>query len=223
MRLIDRAGALAGIGATVLILLFVGMTDVSSEPNSGPEDPSSQLARALAANRESARLGSYLGLIGVFLLVVFAARLYGALREASVPGSWVPVMSVIGGVLLAGTLLVDIGFAYAASELSSYGEDTQVAKLFILWGWNSANLYAPSFVIIIGSSTAVAFSARAFPYWFRWASVLLLVLMLLIVGVMRAPGLATAPGMLWMILASLVLAIGSRGSVSAPEAHQSLR
>ncbi len=39
MRLIDRAGALAGIGATVLIFLFVTMTNVSSEPNSDPEDP----------------------------------------------------------------------------------------------------------------------------------------------------------------------------------------
>jgi hypothetical protein len=81
-----------------------------------------------------------------------------------------------------------------------------VAKLFIIWPWNSANLLAPPFAALLAGSTLVAFSADAFPTWFRWAGTVLLALMLLIAGVLRAPGLATAPGTLWIILASGMLA-----------------
>ena len=61
----------------------------------------------------------------------------------------------MGGILLIALLLVEAGFAFAASELKAYGQD--------------------------------------------------LILMLLIVTLLRAPGLATAPGTLWIVLTSLVM------------------
>jgi hypothetical protein len=134
------------------------------------------------------------------------SRLHGALREASSPNSWFPTMALVGGVLLSGVLLTEVGFSFASSELATYGEDMQVTKLFILWPWNSANLLAPPFVALLASSTLVTFATNAFPMWFRWGGAVLLTVMLLIGGVMRAPGLATAPGMLWIVLASVVLA-----------------
>ena len=52
---------------------------------------------------------------------------------------------LVGGILLIGWLLVEAGFTFAPTEPETYGSDTQVAKLFTLWSWNSANLLAPSF------------------------------------------------------------------------------
>jgi hypothetical protein len=202
MALADRAVALAGIAGAVLILLFVSLT----EPSGSPDDPSSALARALVDNRDSARTGAHIGLIAVFFLIMFMSQLYGTLRDASGPTSWFPTLALVGGILLSGVLLTEVGFAFASSELASYGEDTQIAKLFILWPWNSANLLAPPFAALLAGGTLVAFSADAFPTWFRWAGAVLLTLMLLIAGVLRAPGLATAPGTLWIILASGMLA-----------------
>ncbi len=214
MSLIDRAGGLAGFGAAIYILFLPGCICDLWIPTIGmdvePEDSSALMAKAFAANGESVRLSAYFGLIAVFLLVMFFSRLYGALRDASGLSSWLPTMALAGGVLMAGVLLVEIGLGFASSELSSYGEETQVVKFFVLWGWNSANLFAPPFAMALASTTLVALSAKAFPQWYRWASAALLVLLLLTSGVLRAPGLAIVPGMLWMFLTSFVLTLGPK-------------
>ena len=214
MSLIDRAGGLAGIGAAIHMLFLPGcicnLWVPRAEVDVGPEDSSALMAKAFTANQDSDRLHAYFGLIAVFLLIMFFSRLYGALRDASGPSSWFPTMALAGGVLMAGVLLVEIGLGFASSELASYGEETQVLKFFVLWGWNSANLFAPPFAMALASTTLVALSAKAFPQWYRWASVALLLLLLLTSGVMRAPGLAIVPGMLWMFLTSCVLALGPK-------------
>jgi hypothetical protein len=214
MSLTDRAGGLAGLGPAIYILFLPGcicdlwIPTIGMEV--GPEDSSALVAKAFAANGESVRVGAYLGLIAVFLLVMFFARLYGALRDASGPSSWLPNMALAGGILMAGVLLIEIGLGFASSELSSYGEETQVVRFFILWSWNSANLFAPPFAIALVSTTLVVLSALAFPQWYRWASVALLVLLLVASGVLRAPGLALVPGMLWLFLTSFVLTLGPK-------------
>jgi hypothetical protein len=62
MALANRAAALGGIAGVVLVLAFVRLT----EPPGSPEDPSSALARALVDNRDSRRIGAYIGLAAVF-------------------------------------------------------------------------------------------------------------------------------------------------------------
>lgn len=86
-----------------------------------------------------------MGLLAVLVLIAFISRLYGVLRSASGSHSWFPTMALVGGILMTGVRLSEIGFIYPASELDSYGEDTQVAKLLILSRWNSANMLAPPF------------------------------------------------------------------------------
>ena len=201
MSLIDRVGTLAGVGAAIYFLFLPVPT---SEVNVEPGQASSEIAEALAGNRGPARLGASLGLIAVVLLVTFFCRFYGELRNASERDSWLPLVTLAGGILLAVVLLFEIGIAYAASELSSYGDETQIAKLFVLWEWNSATLFAPPFALILLSTTVVATSVSAFPNWYRWATMGLLVLLLLIAGFI-GPGLAIAPGTLWMFFTSLML------------------
>lgn len=202
MSLTDRAGALAGIAGSVLVFVFVTL----AEPAGDPDDPSAVIANAAVDNRDSARVGAYVALLAAFSFVVFVSRLHSALRRATGPESWLPTAALVGGILLIVWLLVEAGFTFAASEPESYGGDTQVAKLFTLWSWNSANLLAPAFSALVGASTFVGFTARTFPPWFRWTGAVLLALILLIVTVLSAPGLATAPGTLWIFLASVVLA-----------------
>lgn len=225
MRLIDRLAGVAGIGAAIYLLFLPGcICDLwipKAEMDIGPESPSAQIAAALAANSESARLGAYFGLIAVFLLIMFVSRLYGALRDVPGASSWLPSMALAGGVLLAAVLLVEIGLGFASSELSSYGNETEVVRFFVLWGWNSASLAAPPFAMILASTTLVTMSAKAFPKWYRLASAALLVLLLVISGVVRAPGLAIAPGVLWMLLTSFVLIVGSDvGRSTLPRAQR---
>jgi hypothetical protein len=209
MTFIDRVAGVAGIGAGVYLLFLPGCVCDLWMPRVGgdmsPEDPSSVIASTLIATNGSRRVSAYLGLLAVFLLVIFFARLHGALRVASGPVSWMPTLTVAGGVLLGGVLLVEVGIAFASSELASYGGETEVVRLFVLWGWNSASLLAPPLALALTGTTVVAFSSTAFPKWYRWASLVLLGLLVLIAVVIRAPGLGIAPGMLWVFLTSFVL------------------
>ncbi len=85
----ERLAALAGV-------LFVALAgagaalgdpyDAATDPN--PTQPAAALAAALVRNRDRARLGAYLVLIGVFFLFWFVVYLHGRLREAEGEQGW---------------------------------------------------------------------------------------------------------------------------------------
>jgi hypothetical protein len=213
MSLIDRIGGLAGIGAAIYVMFLPGcVCDLwIAETGPGleitPETPTADIAREFAANAAAARTSAYIGLIAVLLVVVFFSRVHGALRDAAGPGSWLPTAALSGGVLMAAVMTFDVGLGFARSELTDYGTETQVLRFFPLWGWNSAALWSPLFAAALFGTTLVTWSTRAFPQWYRWLSTLLLVLLLLIAGIARLPGLAIAPGMLWMLATALLLTV----------------
>ena len=203
MKLMDRAAGACGIVGVALVVAFVSL----STPNANPDDPSSAIAEALVDNRDDARLGAYIGFFGAFLLIVFVSRLHSALRNATGPATWAPTVALIGGTLLVVTLVVDAGFSYAASELHSYGLETQVATFFLLWSWSSANLYAPGFAALLTGASLVVFRSNTFPGWYRWISVALLTVIALLVMVLRATWFVAAPGSLWIVITSILLAV----------------
>ena len=212
MTLIDRIGGAAGIGAGIYFLFRPGcicdlwIDETRAAYDIAPETSSAEIARAFAANTESARMHAYIGLIAVFLLLLFFSRLHGSLRDAAGPSSWLPTAALAGGVLLAGELTFDIGLTFAASELTDYGNETEVLRFFPLWGWYSATLWAPPFVLALLGTTLVAWSTEAFPEWYRWTSAVMCGLLLLIT-VAGMPGLAIAPGMLWMFATGFLLTV----------------
>lgn len=211
MSFIDRIGGAAGIGAAIYVMFLPGcVCDLWLEETGpgleiAPETPSADIARAFAANAPAARTSAYIGLIAVFLVLVFFARLHGALRVAAGPAAWLPTAALAGGVLMAGVMTFDVGLGFAGSELANFGNETQVLRFFPLWGWNSAALWSPAFALALSATTFAAWSNHEFPQWYRWLSTVLLILLLLIAGVARLPGLAIAPGMLWMFATALLL------------------
>jgi hypothetical protein len=210
MSLIDRIGGLAGIGAAIYVLFLPGcVCDLwLSESGPGieiaPETPTAEIARSFIANAEAARTGAYIGLIAIFLLVVFFARLHGALRAAAGPRAWLPSVALVGGILMAAAMTFEVGLGFAASELGDYGNETEVLRFFPLWGWNAAALMAPPFALALFGTTFVAWSTHAFPQWYRWTSTVLMILLLLI-SAAGLPGFAIAPGMLWLLASGIVL------------------
>ena len=203
MNVIDRLGALAGAGAAVLIVSY---EEHNLLGGADPALPSSEVADTLVAGSADggARFAAQLGLIGVVLLVIFAARLHGALSDAAPRAAWLPITVVAGAILLGGVVLIEIGFTYAATELADYGDDTAAARVFALWGWNIAGIFAPGLGALVAGTTAVVLTTKPFPEWYRWVCVLLLLGMTVIWG-LGAPGFATVFGFLWMVLTSLML------------------
>jgi hypothetical protein len=201
----DRLGALSGVLAGLLMaagFMLGDPYDPATDPD--PTDPSPLLARALIDNRDEARLGAYLGLAGVFLLFWFLGRLYRQLREAESAESWLALVAFGGGLAAGGVVLVGMGFLFAASELSSFGDDTSVAKVIVLWGWNSASLLAPPLAALVVASTVSAFRFGALARWVAWFGAVM-VLALVATTVLGTPGLGAAIGLLWMVVASVGL------------------
>ena len=78
--------------------------------------------------------------------------------------------------------------------------------MFALWGWNVAVLYLPGLALLAIGTTVIALNTEPWPEWYRWVSTLLLLAMVVISG-LGAPGFATGPGFLWMMVTSLMLTI----------------
>lgn len=221
MHWVDRAGGLAGIVAAVHLLYLPGcVCDLwiagTSAPELTPDSLSATVAQAFAADAGRARVAAMFGLLAVFLVTVFFARLDGALRAAATPGAWTARLPLLGGMLLAVVLLVDAGLGFAASELSDYGTETEVLRFFVLWQWNSASLFAPAVALALLGTTVAAFTTTAFPPAYRWASLVLLVLLVLATPI--GPGLALFPGTFWMFLTAGILVVRRPTAEVAPPA-----
>lgn len=206
-RVVDVVMSGAGLAAVVLLgfALILGDTaDQESNPN--PTQSAELLAEALVLNREEGRMGAYLLLPAALLLLLFVGRLAGYLRHLGAESEWMSLTVLAGGTVFAGVVLVDAGFAFAASELGTYGSDPAVAKTLFLWSWNSAFLYAAPLTAMAAGTTLTAFAQTVFPAWTRWVSFALVTLMLLgfLIGV---PGMATGVGLLWLSLTSIILTL----------------
>ena len=195
----ERGSGLAGVAGVCLIV----SCSVMAAADVNPDDSATVVATAVSSNRDSAQFAAFLGLLGAVLFGIFVARLYGALRLHTVSHSWVPVMSLIGGILVISAVVTEIGLAYAVSEFS-FADEGQLARFFVLWSWNSASIYAPGFALVMVGGTAVEPSGRLFPDWFRPLSWALFGFSAFMV-VARAPGLGVAPAVLWVGIVSILL------------------
>ena len=215
MKMLNRLAALSGLAASVLMVAGGVVADTwrtGLDPD--PTDPSSLIAQALVMHRGSIRLGAQLLLPASFLFLWFASYLHGRLRRDAV-NVWAPALVLGGGVVLSALLLVESGFAYAASELSDYSGDTQVAKVFLVWGWNSANLSAPALAAILLGSGIAGLSEGTLPRWLAWFAVGMFAISSLLAFGLATPGLATAVAIVWIAVASLILTFSTE-AVSQP-------
>ena len=203
----DRLAAVAGVMFVVLAGAGAALGDPydpATDPD--PTQPADALAAALVRNRDQARLGAYLVLIGVFFLFWFTAYLHGRLREAEGKQGWLASVTLGGGLVAAAVFLLGASMGFASSELSSYGADAQVAKTFFVWGWNAANIAAPPMIALVAATTVLALRLGLFPRWFRWFGVAWTAL-LAVALLANMAGLGTMLSLVWVLAASLVLLI----------------
>lgn len=219
---LERLGSLAGVLAVTLFVVGPVLAD-PAHPDRTISAPAELVARAMAANAETARAGAWCILGGVFLLIVFLGRLQGVLHAAFRPGSWLPNVAVAAGAGLVAVELFSAMLALASAEEAAYGEDAQVAKTVLLLGWNGAALLAPSLAALIIVGTSAAFAGPALPTWLGWVGCVLVAL-LAGVSALGLAGLAVLPGYLWLAVVSVTLAVRRTGwfpSQTTPETHES--
>lgn len=207
----DRVAALSGLAAPIAILAGVSLAEVGANPT----QPSPVIAEALALNHKQIRLGAQLTLLGAFLMLWFVSYLYSRLRRAETTMGWPSALVLGGGIVAAALILVEGGFYYAGSELADYGDDTQVAKIILLWGWNSASLLAPAFGAVLFGSAWAGFRHAGLPRWLTWFTGIMFVILVVIGVVLQTPGLGALAGSLWFMVASVTLALNEHGRAVA--------
>jgi hypothetical protein len=192
-------------------LALMGAESVLADPSTGgvfpgPSTSLGTVSSMLAANASSARAGASCGLVALFLLPVFFGRLHAVLRAALGPDSFWPTAVLLGAASLLTAVLVDTGMAYAASEAGSYAGDGEIGKVIVVYGWNATYLYAPAADVVVVAGTVAAFAGRALPRWLGWAGGVLVFLSAAAL-VANGAGGSAIPGLVWMGLASVTLAL----------------
>ncbi|MDQ3043803.1 MAG: hypothetical protein M3R06_01445 [Chloroflexota bacterium] len=218
-RVWDRLGALSGVVAVALTMTFFVLTDPFDETtNPNPTQPSAELARASLDNRDDARTGSSLGLAGAFLLLWFLGYLHRHLRRAEGEDGWLASVAYGGGLVTVGLVLVAVSFSFAVSELATYGEDTQVAKTYFIYGWNFSSVLAPPLGALVAGTAVVSVRFAALPRWLAWVSALIVVAMLVLAP--SVPGLVALVGLAWIALVSLALFVRTWRDDLGPAPHE---
>lgn len=206
MRLADRLGALSGAAGSILMVAGIAVADVAGTTSApDPTDRADVIAEALVARRAGGLAGANLLLLVAFLMLWFISYLAGRLRDGGNGASWAPTLVLGGGSVLVSLLLVESGFYFAAFEPRDYGGDTQVAKTLFLWGWNSANLFAPAYAAILLGTSVAGLEGASIPRWISRLTAGMLAVLLMIWALGMA-GFAAVVGTAWILAASIVLA-----------------
>ena len=192
----DIAGALTGI--VFVVLMFVSMA-VAGDPDLEPGDPSAKIATVLAIRSDKVETASMIGLVGLAFFFGFLGYFRRRLQQAEGEGGWLAEVAYGGGLVTATMLLVLLSMQLATTSVSGH-QDTQVAKVFVVYGWNYVMVFAPPMIAFTLGASLIIVRYAALPRWTGWLGFLVaLSLLMPWIGMV----LATA----WVLLVSVVLVI----------------
>jgi hypothetical protein len=197
------AGASSGALAVVLSAVGASLGDpYRSGLDPDPTDPSVSIAQALAEVRDEARIGVLLSLLGSFLLIWFVAHLRAHLQSYEGQSGWLSSVAYGGGLVAVALILVSNSISLAATEITDYGGETVIARVFLTHGWNYFYVVSPAVMALVAASSVVALRFKALP---RWLAILGLIMIMLPFFV--GAGLGAILGLVWILLASIVLVV----------------
>lgn len=200
-RRFGAASGAAGVGLNVVAALLGDPYRSGLSPD--PTDPSSSIARALVSMRDDARTGVMFGLIGAFLLIWFFAYLRSHLARHEGADDWMSAAAHGGGLVAVALLLVSHSITLGATEITDYGSDSVIAKVFLTYGWNYFYVVSPPLMALVASAAVVSLRFGALPRWLAILGVFSLV-----IPFVAGAGMGAMVALLWVLLASLVLSFG---------------
>lgn len=201
----EHIGAATGALGVVLTAIGASLGDpYRSGLDPDPTDPSSSIAQALLEVRSSARTGAVLGLVAAFLLIWFVAYLRAHLARYEGQAGWMSAAAHGGGVVAVALLLVAHSITLAATEITAYGGDTVIAKVFLTHGWNYFYVVSPPIMALVAAASIVTLRFGGLPRWLAILGLAMLVLPFLV-----GAGFGAMLGLLWVLLASVILTVMS--------------
>lgn len=168
-RIVGASGLLFVVGAVVGFGLLVG-----SVPGPGAE--ADEIRDFVARSEPRVWTGGYVGLLAQLAFVVFAASLWGILREAEGGTGWISTTGLVSaGVLVAitvaGDLVLGAAVYYAGREV-----DPATASLLLDAKKFAEMLSAPFIAVFLAAVAVVALRAAALPRWTGWSAAVIAIL-----------------------------------------------
>jgi hypothetical protein len=193
-----------GLGfAVLLIISFI----VSGEPKSADHSPA-EIANWYSDNKDSAEIGSFIGVVAAGFLVFFGAYL----RKVFEPGAglMLSILPLIGVSIVAIGGAIDGMLMFAAAEAVDDIPAPEIQTIQAIWDNDFLPLVLG--VLVFNWSVGLAvLRSGALPKWLGWWGIVFGVLTLAgPIGFIGAPGAA-----LWIIIVSIMLSMRMR-SASAP-------
>ncbi len=159
------------------------------------------VAAALVDHRPNLVTGSYILLLAVFLLVVFAGYLRHV-PELEERDRWVQTVAWGGSLVAAAIIAVAALIGIAQGQLEDYGADPVIARTLLTLGWNGVSIVAPGFAALIGATTLSAFHHRYLPRFIGFLGAIVAIALL-------TPfwGFGLIGALLWLAATSAILTL----------------
>jgi len=203
----DQFGAASGVLFVVLVLPGI----VLSAPSGDPTKPAAEIEQT-ADGYAQVKVGIYLMLVAVFFFLTFLAYLNHYLRAAEGPEGWMASVVHGGGLVAAAVLLVLGAIRLAATVVSDYEGDPQVAKTFVLLDWDYAGVLGPAFAAVVGGTSVIALRFGLLPRALAWTGAVL-------AGLLAFSGFyggsLVAVGVLWILVLAIALLVRAFSGVPA--------
>ena len=189
-------------------ILFVLSFIVSGE-TPGADESGEKVIALISENESKQMLGAILGTVAAILFLFFNGSVRSTLRAAEGDEGTLSAVAFAGGIVAATGMLIFSGIAFTLAEGVSDFEPGAAQALNAL----NANFFFPLAGGIATFQLATGLAAirtGALPSWLAWTSLLIGVLMVTPLGFF-----AFLAGVVWVLVASVVLWIGEPTTASA--------
>ena len=198
---------LTGLGFAVLLIISIIVTGSPKGADDGP----AAVAQWYSDNKDAAEIGSFIGVVAGGFLIFFGAYLRKVLEPGA--GLMLSILPLIGIAIVATGAAIDGMLMFAAAEAVGDIPAPEVQTIQAIWD----NDFLPFLlgVLVFNWSVGLAvLKSGALPKWMGWAAIVFGVIGLAgPIGFFGAIGAA-----LWIIVASILLAMSASGPAPAQPA-----
>ena len=197
----DWLAPLTGLAFVVfLILSFI----VGGEPPDANE-PVQEIVEHYVDNDTSIMVSTLLGGIAAVALVFFGNHLRNLMRESATSAT-----ILVGTGIVAVGAGVDMTISFALAEAAEDIDPTAVQALQALWDNDFMPLIIGTVIFLISVGLSIL-KTGALPRWMGWVALALGLIGMTPIGFVAAMGTA-----LWIVIASVMLALRARKAPAAP-------
>jgi Domain of unknown function (DUF4386) len=191
-----------------VVLLIVSFA-VAGEPPDVDEGPA-EVAEWYIDNKDSAQIGSFIGIVAAVPLIFFGAYLRKVLEPA---GTLLSTLPLIGLTIIAIGGAIDSMLMFAAAEVADDVAAPQVQTIQALFENDFFPLLMGIMVFLWSVGFAVLHS-DVLPKWMGWFAIVFAVIALAgPIGFISFPG-----AFLWVIVAGILLTMRARPTAAPPQA-----